>query len=339
VSSTSVDFLRNCKRCGHELAPGALACGDCHTLVHAEELERLSAQAKSLEEKGELRQACEQWLSCAPLLPQTSKQAEWVKQHVRALSAQVGSAGVPQMQAPEPENKWGRKLAPLGPVAVLLAKGKMLLAVVFKLNFLLSLVAFIGVYWALYGPRFGIGFALLILLHEMGHYVDIKRRGLPAEMPVFLPGLGAYVRWRALGVSVQTRAAISLAGPLAGWIGSVVCALVWWKTGNGLWAALARASAWLNALNLIPVWIFDGGQAALALTKLERVVLVTVGLLLWAMLGEKIFLLVAAGAAWRVFTKDAAAKPSVAITAYFVALLTVLGIVMRILPGQGAGMR
>jgi hypothetical protein len=28
---------------------------------------------------------------------------------------------------------------------------------------------------------------------------------------VFLPGLGAYVRWEALGVSGQTRAAVTLA--------------------------------------------------------------------------------------------------------------------------------
>ena len=59
--------------------------------------------------------------------------------------------------------------------------------------------------------KFGIGFAALILIHEMGHFIDIKRRGLPAEMPVFLPGLGAYVRWQAMGVPLETRAAISLA--------------------------------------------------------------------------------------------------------------------------------
>jgi hypothetical protein len=56
------------------------------------------------------------------------------------------------------------------------------------------------------GWAFGLGFAALILVHEMGHYIDITRRGLPADMPVFLPGLGAYVRWRALGVPDETRA-------------------------------------------------------------------------------------------------------------------------------------
>jgi Zn-dependent protease len=302
-------------------------------LVHADELQRRSEEAKALEAKGELRAAGERWLECVPLLPRASKQADWIKEHIKELNRQADTAGIPQLEAPPPENKWGRKLAPLGPIAVLLAKSKALLTVVFKLNFLLSLVAFIGVYWALYGPQFGIGFALLILVHEMGHFIEIKRLGLPADMPVFLPGLGAYVRWRALGVSLETRAAVSLAGPLAGCIGSLVCVLVWWKTGNGLWAALARANAWLNVMNLIPIWVLDGGQAALALSRVERVVLLTGSLVLWAVLRENIFIILAVGAAWRVFTKDAPAKASPFTTAYFVGVLTALGLVMRFLPG------
>ena len=78
--------------------------------------------------------------------------------------------------------------------------------------------------------KFGLGFAALILIHEMGHFVDIKRRGLPADMPVFLPGFGAYVRWQALGVPIETQAAISLAGPLAGFLGSVACTSLWYQT-------------------------------------------------------------------------------------------------------------
>src|SRR6202050_2211738 len=105
--------------------------------------------------------------------------------------------------------------------------------------------------------KFGSGFALLILIHEMGHFIDIKRRGLPADMPVFLPGLGAYVRWQAMGVSQETRSAVSLAGPLAGFFASLACAALWWQTHDPLWASLARSGAILNVLNLIPVWVLD----------------------------------------------------------------------------------
>src|ERR1700730_113988 len=113
----------------------------------------------------------------------------------------------------------------------------------------LSFLAFVVIYSAASGVKFGIGFAVLILIHEMGHFVDIKRRGLPADMPVFLPGLGAYVRWQALGVPLETRAAVSLAGPLAGFLASLACAGLWWQTGHPFWAALARVGALLHLLN------------------------------------------------------------------------------------------
>ena len=67
-------------------------------------------------------------------------------------------------------------------VAILLAKSKVLLGAVFKLKFLLTFAAFMGVYWSLYGPSFGVGFAVLILIHELGHLIDVKRRGLPASI-------------------------------------------------------------------------------------------------------------------------------------------------------------
>ena len=160
----------------------------------------------------------------------------------------------------------------------------------FKLTSILSFIAFVAIYSAASGVKFGIGFAVLILIHEMGHFIDIKRRGLPADMPVFLPGLGAYVRWQALGVPLETRAQVSLAGPLAGFLASLACAALWWQTGNPLWAALARVGAILNLLNLIPVWVLDGGQAALALSKAERIVLMTAGVALGLVLrAEHVF--------------------------------------------------
>lgn len=310
-------------------------CDKCHALVYAQKLERLSDEAKALEAKGKLREAREQWLSGLRLLPPTSRQADWIERHARSLDV-----AAEQIQpAPEPtDNKWAKRLGPLAPIAVLLAKGKVLFSAIFKLKFLLSFTAFFGFYWALFGMKFGIGFAVLIFIHEMGHYIDIKRRGLPADMPVFLPGLGAYVRWRALGVSQETRAAVSLAGPLAGFLASLVCAVLWWQTGNALWAALARAGAFLNLLNLIPVWVLDGGTAALALSKTERIWLLTTCLALWLLFHENLFFLVAIGAGYQVFFAGAVpAHPSRTTLIYFAVVLTALGVMLRLMPGQGFG--
>jgi Zn-dependent protease len=147
------------------------------------------------------------------------------------------------------------------------------------------------------------------------------------------------VKWQALGVSLETRAGVSLAGPLAGWISAAVCLIFWWKTGDGLWAALARAGAWLNLINLIPLWVLDGGQAVLALGKMERVVLLTASVLLWFVLGESSFLFIAAGAGYRLFTRDLPETPSRAIAAYFLAVMVLLGWLLHAVPGHGFGMQ
>jgi Zn-dependent protease len=335
VSTVTPELIRNCRRCSSDLAPGALVCEKCHALVHSQQLDQLAAEAKAFEAKGDFRQARERWLMGLPLLPHDSRQASWVTSHARSLDAQAE-----RTQPPPSENKWAQKLGPVGPLAVILAKGKFLLGTIFKLKFLLSFVAFFGFYWAAFGMKFGIGFALLILIHEMGHYVDITRRGLPAEMPVFLPGFGAYVRWQALGVPIETQAAVSLAGPLAGLLASIACAWIWFQTHDHLWAALAYSGAWLNLLNLIPVWMLDGGHAALALSKMERLILLMASLGLWFVFRENFFFLIALGAAYQAFfAGDLPNRPSPATTIYYIAVLTGLGAVMRVTPSHGFGIQ
>lgn len=313
-----------------EVSPGALVCPRCHALVHAEQLELYAAEARALEEKGEYMRAREQWMMGLPLLPPEAKQSAWIRDHVRDLETTARTA-----PPPSSASKWGAQLATLGVIGFALFKFKGLIFAVFKLKFLASLASFVAVYWALYGVKFGVGFAVSILIHEMGHYIDIKRRGLPAEMPVFLPGLGAYVKWQALGVTNTTRAAISLAGPLAGWLAALACLGLWWKTGQDFWGALARTGAWLNVLNLIPVWVLDGGQAATALTRAERAMLLVAAVGLWWGLGESVFFLVALGAGYRLFTKDQALEPSYGITAYYLVLMALLGVVMWTIPPTG----
>lgn len=333
-SATLVGSTRNCHNCGQEVPLGKLACEKCHAFVHSEELGRISARAKAQEEQGNLSEAREQWLQALPLLPPDSTQAEWIRGQAYKLELALKHA-----PPTAPKHEWARKIGPLAPIAIVLAKSKSLWLALFKMKFLLSLGAFMALYWSLYGAKFGVGFAVLILIHEMGHYIDIRRRGLPADMPIFLPGLGAYVRWQAMGVTRETRAGVSLAGPLAGLCGAAVCALVWYKTGNGLWAALASSSAWLNILNLIPVWILDGGQAAVALSKTERFYLLGACLLLWVFLSNGLFFLVAAGTAYRLFTKDLPPIPSPRITAYFVSVLIALGALVYLMPGRGFSAR
>ena len=318
------DLARTCRGCSRELPPGALACEFCHTLVYSDRLDQIAAAAKALEAQGHPDQARERWLSALALLPPTSTQAQWIQDHARTLQTADSaglSASVPATVPRVNGNASGR--------------GLLRIAAVF------SFIAFAAIYSRVSGgAQFGVGFATLILLHEMGHYIDIRRRGLPADMPIFLPGLGAYVRWRALGVSLETRAAISLAGPFAGFLSSAACAVLWWQTHDPYWALLARVGAALNLLNLIPVWVLDGGQAALALGKRDRIALFIASVVLWIFLREGVLLVVAAGAVYRAFfARDLPSHSSPGITTYFVAVLTALSLLLRLLPGQGFGLQ
>jgi Zn-dependent protease len=161
-------------------------------------------------------------------------------------------------------------------------------------------------------------------------------------MPVFLPGLGAYVKWEALGVTRRQIAQISLAGPLAGWIATAICYLLYAQTGDPIWAALARTGAVLNILNLIPVWMLDGGQAIGVLSAVERAALLAAALGLWYYTGEGIFFFVAAGTVWRLFTKDKPEQSDWSTWAYYAALLVALAVILHATPNavaNGAVMR
>lgn len=228
---------------------------------------------------------------------------------------------------------WARKLGPLAPVALLLAKGKVFLSLL-KLPFLLSFATFAALYWGLYGAKFGVGFAALILVHELGHFIELRRRGLPADLPMFIPGLGAFVRWTAAGVTADTRALVSLAGPLAGAFGAAVCGLIWLQTQQRLWVALASFSAFINLMNLIPVWRLDGAQAIAAVTRTGRICIALASLVLAAYLSQPLVLLVAGGAAYRAFGKEPPAEtsPGYGVTAYFIALLAILTYLSTLAP-------
>jgi Zn-dependent protease len=349
LSTITHSIVSNCPKCGSALPLQALVCPQCNTLVYSRELDTLAREARAQEANSEFAQARELWNQSLALLPTSSKQAEWVRERMQTLEGpnpaalalepvQASNATAPNAPAQKPpqSHPWVKRLGPLGPFALLLLKFKTVFLLIFKLKFLFSFLFFIALYVGMFGWRYGLGISVCILIHEMGHYIDVKRRGLPAEMPVFLPGFGAYVRWTALGVTRRQIAQISLAGPLAGWIAAAVCFLLYAQTGDPIWAALARTGAFLNILNLIPVWMLDGGQAIGVLGAVERAALLALALGLWYYTGEGIFFFVAAGTVWRLFTKDKPEQSNWSTWAYYAALLVALAVVLHATPNAAA---
>ena len=114
--------------------------------------------------------------------------------------------------------------------------------------------------------KFGLGFVLLILVHELGHVFEARRQGLHVTLPTFIPFIGAFVTVRQGGIAPWRSALVSLAGPFVGGLGAAAV----WAAGSArdsTWlVVLANIGFLLNAVNLLPVGILDGGTIARAIS-------------------------------------------------------------------------
>lgn len=313
--------IYNCPQCSRWLPEGTLACPECETLVYSEHLRELALTATGEESAGEWLEARATWRSALDWVPAGTKQAEAVQQRVALIDQRLRTAE-------EKHAKWTKRLGPLAPVVFFLTKAKTFLFLLFKAKFLLSFLGFFAIYWAIFGWEFGLGFTLAILLHEMGHFVAARRRGLKVDLPVFLPGLGAYVRWYSMGVDLEALSGIALAGPFAGLLTALACGVIALTTHSPLFSALAHVTAWLNVLNLIPVLGLDGAQATYALDRMQRWLIAATALICFGLLHEWVFLFIAIGMGWRLWQGGAAEKPSTRTMVRYVLLLFLLGLVI-----------
>lgn len=147
-----------------------------------------------------------------------------------------------------------RLLAPLVVLAGLVVKFG-----AFVLKFFGIFLA-VGGYTLIWGWQFAVGVVLLILAHELGHYVEAKREGLDPQLPVFIPFLGAYVALRNARFDPWVNARVSLAGPVAGGAAAVACLVLGEALDSDLLRALAYAGFLLNLINLAPIAFLDGGH-------------------------------------------------------------------------------
>jgi Zn-dependent protease len=125
----------------------------------------------------------------------------------------------------------------------------------------------IGVYAMAFGLPFAAGFVILIFIHEMGHAVWIRRHGLRAGAPVFIPFVGAMIALKDQPHDARMEAEIAIAGPIAGGLGALACWGVGIATGRPIFNALAYTGFFLNLFNCLPVSPLDGGRVAAAISR------------------------------------------------------------------------
>lgn len=128
----------------------------------------------------------------------------------------------------------------------------------------------VGGYALLWGWQFAVGLVGLILVHELGHYLEARRLGLDPALPVFVPFLGAYVALRNAPFDPWRSARVSLAGPIVGGLGALVLLAAGEAAGSRFLLALAYTGFFLNLFNLVPVAFLDGGHTLRAWQVLRR---------------------------------------------------------------------
>ncbi len=167
--------------------------------------------------------------------------------------------------------RWGigdfvRKLAaPLIGLGFLIVKfGGLLLKLKVVTTGASMLVSVVAYAW-FWGLPFAVGFVLLIFVHELGHVLELRRQGIPASAPLFIPFLGAVIGMKQLPDDAWKEARVALAGPILGSVGAAACWIAGEATGSELLVGLAFVGFFLNLFNLIPIVPLDGGRAAGAL--------------------------------------------------------------------------
>lgn len=345
-----------CADCGTEVAASLLSCPRCHRLVHAEELTRLAAEAEKAVQAGRVTHARDAWRNALRLLPPGSRQHERVRQRVEELSRKAETEGLssnaaensPEALTPQPiaAGSSARKLAGgLGAAALLVwkfkfvlgfiaTKGKLLVLGLTKGSTLFSMLLSLGVYWAAFGWIFALGLVVSIYVHEMGHVAALRRLGIRASAPMFIPGLGAMVRLKEYPASPREDARVGLAGPMWGLGAALVTYAAFFATGWAPLAAIARFSAWINLFNLIPVWQLDGSRAFRALSRTQRWMCAGVMGVAWLASTEMLLGVLLAVALFRAFGSDCPPQPDQRALAEFALLIAALSYLCTIVvPG------
>lgn len=334
-----------CPDCGAEVAPGLLSCPSCARLLHADRLKELAAQADAAEQQADLSAALGHWRDALDLLPPESRQHAVVLHKIKTLSVQVEDG-----PATPKGGGWKKGAAGLGAIALLLlkfksvlifllTKGKFLLLGLTKAKTLFSMVLFLGVYWTMFGWKFALGFVVSIYIHEMGHIWMLRRYGIKATAPMFIPGFGALVRLQQYPVTPIEDARVGLAGPIWGLGAAAASYAIYLLTDAPIWGAIAQSGGFINLFNLVPVWQLDGSRGFQSLTRGQRAIVAAVAGGMWFMTAhenrQNLFLIIIAlVAAFRAATGDAPRhRDDVGLFQYVLLLLTLGALANIALPG------
>jgi Zn-dependent protease len=168
---------------------------------------------------------------------------------------------------------WARRLG--GPLIAAVVFGfqwilklKLVFLAIAKFSFVttaLTGIISVGAYALLWGWRFAVLFVLLLFVHELGHALWLRKEGIPAGAPVFIPFLGALISMKGMPRDAYIEAKVGLAGPVLGTFGAAVVLGLGELQDSDLLRAAGSTGFLLNLFNLLPIVPLDGGRAMAAI--------------------------------------------------------------------------
>jgi len=184
-------------------------------------------------------------------------------------TASVAIAAPPEAAKPKRSGIFAA-LAIAGTVALKFLKPLLIGLKFFKLGAVLktglTMIISMWAYALAWGWAYAAVFVLLIFVHEMGHAVALRKFGVKAGAPVFIPFVGAFIAMKEMPKDVRVEAWTALAGPLVGTGAAIACCIVALATRSTFWMAAAYSGFFLNLFNLIPLSPLDGGRVVAAIS-------------------------------------------------------------------------
>jgi len=274
--------------------------------VHAEKLKELAASADAALAAGELERARTQWEAALRFLPPDARQHAVISGRIADLTKRTDAADPGRAPRSTDGDSWWRRGVGVAAMITLFLVGKLkfLLLGLTKASTFVSMFAFFGVYWSLYGWPLALGLVVSIYIHEMGHVAMLRQLGIAASAPMFIPGVGALVLLKQRVDDPIADAKIGLAGPVWGLGAGLAALAAYWATRAPIWLAIAQLTGFLNLFNLIPVWQLDGSRGFHALSRWERWAVVGAIAVAFLLTGQRLLLIVGGVAVWRALQRE-----------------------------------
>lgn len=191
-------------------------------------------------------------------------------------------------------------------VLFLVTKGKSIFTLLKFSKFggaLISMFVSIGAYALLFPVGFAIGLVVMLLIHELGHVLAARQKGLPVSAPMFIPFLGAVIAMKRHPRDAVTEAYVAIGGPVLGTVGAIAALWLGMMTNNDLLVVIANVGFFLNLINLLPIHPLDGGRISTAVTRWLWLVGLIGGLVFVYYFKNILFFMIWALFAWELLQK------------------------------------